>query len=99
MPRLSIDPLGAAIGAIIREVREAAGLSQADVALRIGCKQVTVSDWEAGRRVMPVTRLPALASALGASVGVLSRRFAAAINDADAVKKLPETGKKIRGTG
>jgi transcriptional regulator with XRE-family HTH domain len=87
MPRHSIDPLASAIGSVVREVRTAAGLTQGQLAERMGTNQANVCLWEKGRRGMPMTRLPALAAALGVSVGVLSHRMAAVIEERGALKR------------
>ena len=49
----------------LRELRVAAGLSQAEVAKRLDVKQSTVSLWESGERAPSLNQLPAIAYALG----------------------------------
>jgi transcriptional regulator with XRE-family HTH domain len=50
-----IEGLRAAIGGRLKECREAAGLSQANVAQVLRCKRQTVSAWERGK-AMPASR-------------------------------------------
>lgn len=63
--------VGATVGARIREVRNRAGLSQAELANALGRTQGTVSSWEAGRRAPGLDDLVAVADALGINVGEL----------------------------
>ena len=55
----------AALVALLRAKRRAAGLRQADVATRIGEKQQWVAAIEAGQRRISVVELIALAKAIG----------------------------------
>lgn len=57
----------------LRELREAAGLTQAELADRAGLNQDTLSNWERGHRVPNVASLPILVDALGASLDDLLR--------------------------
>jgi transcriptional regulator with XRE-family HTH domain len=50
---------------VLAEARAAAGLTQAQLAERLGVSQVTILDWEKGKRPVPRERVPALAAALG----------------------------------
>lgn len=55
----------------IQELREAANLTQVQVALRMGVSQNTVSQWE-NEVALPRTRdLPLLANVLGCSINEL----------------------------
>lgn len=67
--------------AAIRAIRSAAGLTQAQLAERIGASQVNVSRWEAGERVpsgVAVARLCALAGDGGAALlAALAKRDSA----------------------
>ena len=56
---------GAEEGAALRAIREAAGLSQTEVARRIGRRQSLVSRWESGDRDPTPFDLVALADCLG----------------------------------
>jgi transcriptional regulator with XRE-family HTH domain len=58
-------------GARLRALREAAGLTQAELAHRVGEKQTTLSLWERSGRPPRSDALPKLAKALGASIGAL----------------------------
>lgn len=52
------------MGEKLRAARKAAGLSQVELAEKIGCKQHHISRWEAGREPGALT-LKKLAQALG----------------------------------
>lgn len=52
------------VGQRIRDEREAAGLSQADLAERLGTTQTAISYWESGRRVLTVDSLIEIARVL-----------------------------------
>jgi transcriptional regulator with XRE-family HTH domain len=60
-----------AAGARLRALREAAGLTQAELAHRVGERQTTLSLWERSGRSPRADALPKLARALGASVEAL----------------------------
>ncbi len=49
----------------LAELRQAAGLSQAELAERLGVRQSTVSLWETAARSPRFDQLPAIANALG----------------------------------
>lgn len=51
----------------LRELREKAGLSQAELAEKTGTKQRTLSDWETGKAQPPFNVFPLLADALKTS--------------------------------
>lgn len=53
-----------------REARKAAGLTQVELAEKVGCKQKDISRWEAGRPPTAAT-LKKLADALGVSMDSL----------------------------
>lgn len=55
----------------MRELREAAGLTQAALAEKLGVPQSAISQWEGGRHAPPVTSVPDLAKALGVEAGEL----------------------------
>ncbi|MBO7206404.1 MAG: helix-turn-helix transcriptional regulator [Kiritimatiellae bacterium] len=52
----------------LRELREKAGLSQAELAEKTGAKQRSVSNWETGTAQPSFNQLPLLADALKTSV-------------------------------
>lgn len=60
-----------AIGSRLRRIREDRGLTQVEVAERVGVTQGQVSEYETGRRGASVARLVELARALDASLDVL----------------------------
>ena len=55
----------------LKRLREAAGLSQVQLALRLGVSQSTVANWEIGRRAPQARHLIKLAKILGCSVDAL----------------------------
>mgnify|MGYP006921334091 CR=1 FL=1 len=58
-------------GARLRELREAAGLSQAEVAARLGKPQSSWSSWELGTTAPSIEKLDDVAMVLGCSVADL----------------------------
>ena len=66
----STDHAGAQhfIGARIRELREGAGLSQAELARRVYVSRQTVGNWEAGRTLADVQSLVLLGQVFGVTV-------------------------------
>jgi transcriptional regulator with XRE-family HTH domain len=58
-------------GQRLRELRKAAGLTQADVAARMGTTQSRISEWETAAHTPFVTEVPELAEALGVDVAEL----------------------------
>ena len=55
------------MGEKLKRARQAAGLTQVQLAERIGCTQVDISRWEAGREPGALT-LKKIAAALGCSM-------------------------------
>lgn len=53
------------IGRKIQRAREEAGLSQEELAARLGCSQSTLSNYELGKRRLYLAQLEAIARALG----------------------------------
>lgn len=56
------------VGRRLREARRAAGLSQADVGVRLGISHVAVGDWERGRSLIGLDQLLAVCEMLGRPV-------------------------------
>lgn len=56
------------IGAQIRKARDAAGISQVELAIRLKCGERTVQAWERNERYPRLDALTALANELGQSV-------------------------------
>jgi transcriptional regulator with XRE-family HTH domain len=56
------------LGARLAELRQQRGLTQAEVATRLGVSQQTVNSFEKGRRRVPVSTLPDLAELLEVSI-------------------------------
>ncbi len=59
----------------LREMREAAGLSQTDLADRLGVSQSFVTKYERGDRRLDLFQLRAVTTALGVAVSELAREF------------------------
>ena len=68
--------LAAEVGERVREAREAAGLSQRELARRMGTSQAAVDRLEAGGVGATLTTLQRVATALGFEVNVELRRSA-----------------------
>jgi transcriptional regulator with XRE-family HTH domain len=65
------DPESFELAMRMREIRVRQGLKQAEVARRMGLDPSIISLLERGRRLVPRSRVPALAAALGVSVDEL----------------------------
>ena len=57
----------------IRELRKAAGLTQSQLAEKVGVAQATVAEWERGDYFPSAQKLPSIAEALDCTVGDLYR--------------------------
>lgn len=55
------------VGARMRRLREKKGLSEADLAARIGVTDAQIRDWEGGQGVAPFETIRAIADALETS--------------------------------
>lgn len=55
----------------IRELRERLGISQAELARRMGVKHTSVIQWETGKAMPAAAKLPKLAEVLGVEIGEL----------------------------
>lgn len=62
------------IAALVRDMRQASGLSQQDFAVRAGMAQSAISNYELGRKVPSLPTLARLAEAAGATLEVGFRR-------------------------
>ena len=60
------------VGDVLLRLREAAGLTQRELADRAGASQKSVSSWEAGERVPSPAALARLAAALGVPTEALA---------------------------
>jgi transcriptional regulator with XRE-family HTH domain len=60
-----------ALGARVAELRKAQGITQIQMAEALGVSQQTVNSYEVGRRRIPVSTLPLLASLLTTSIDEL----------------------------
>ena len=52
----------------LRELREAAQITQLELGVRVGVEQNTVSQWESGARQPRADKLPQLARILGCTI-------------------------------
>src|SRR5436305_10003308 len=81
----------------LRELRERAGLSQSQLAVKVGRTQATVSLWESGKRMPTVPDLVVLARELGVEPGEFFGRAApAAAPDQRRVVLRAEAGRVLR---
>lgn len=62
------EPIGATFGAVLRERREAAGISQEQLADRAGLHRTYVSLIERGKRTASIEVVRKVAAALGVSM-------------------------------
>lgn len=60
-----------AVNIAIRQVRESVGVTQAELARRLGVTQPAVNRWESGRRRASVATLQRIAEALGLNLTVI----------------------------
>jgi transcriptional regulator with XRE-family HTH domain len=92
---MSDDPWKArleALGALLREERRAAGLSQRDVAQRTGVSDAYLSQVERGRHEPSLRVLTAVAATLGVSLeALLARAGLIEAGDGDHAARLPGT--------
>lgn len=58
----------AQLGAKVAELRKAEGITQVQMAEQLGVSQQTINSYEVGRRRIPVSTLPVLASMLGVAM-------------------------------
>lgn len=66
-----IDDVTKLIGNRIRQARERLGITQEELAFRIGSKQGAISKYESGSRAIHLSELPELARALEVPVAYL----------------------------
>lgn len=71
LPRDLPAPLGAAVGALVRELRLARGLSMFALGKLAGVDDTTICLFEGGRKKPSIDTAVRLAAALGISVGIL----------------------------
>ena len=57
----------------IKDRRTALGMTQEDLAARVGVERPAIALWEAGARTPTTDKLPALAQALGCGIEALFR--------------------------
>ena len=68
------DPVAVAVGAAIRELRNAAGLTQEQLGERVPMDQSLLSRYEGGRAFPPLQTMWAIEAALGVPRGQIQRR-------------------------
>jgi transcriptional regulator with XRE-family HTH domain len=68
MPRTNLVSAQEKLQLLLRQVRQEAGLTQADIALRVGQPQSFVSKYESGERRLDILELHAVCSAVGLSM-------------------------------
>ena len=71
-PRAALEPVRIAFGDWLRRYRDAAGISQEDLADRVGCRALSVSRWERGV-AMPSRRMLEAITELAIRDGFLVR--------------------------
>ena len=62
---------GPAVNISVRQVRESAGMTQAELARRLGVSQPNVARWESGRVDLRIHTLQRIAEALGVNLEVI----------------------------
>lgn len=90
MPKRELTPetpLATSVGAAIRRLRSAQGLTLADVAERAGISQAMLSRLETGAVSPSLETLASVAKAIGAELATLFRELGARASDAQFVKK------------
>ena len=81
MTTTSADCQRQALRRVLRRARKAAGLRQAEVAVRLGVPQSFVSKYEAGQRRLDLVDLRAVCAALQIDVGKLLLLFEAELKE------------------
>lgn len=67
------DAVAVRLGDALRRARAASGVSQAELARRLGVIPQELNRWEAGRRRVPIETLEAAEQAMGAEPGTVFR--------------------------
>jgi len=75
MPKADLSQQREKLQALLREIRQEAGLRQADLADRLGQPQSFVSKYESGERQLDLLELRQVCEALGISLQKFIRRF------------------------
>lgn len=78
-------------GVLLRQAREQAGITQRELAERLGCTQPAISQAEAGGASLSISTLQRFADALGCDlqVGVVSRDVALSQGMPTALRQAP----------
>jgi len=69
------------LGVVLRGIRKAAGVSQGDLATRLGVAQSVLSKIEAGHREVTVLELRVICAALGVALADVMRNFEDQLSD------------------
>ncbi len=77
----SVNPDNDTLGGRLSRARDAAGLTAAQLARRLGVKSSTIQAWESDRSQPRANRLPTLAGMLGVSLSWLLHGIGAAPRD------------------
>ncbi len=72
---LNMDTFEGKLAARLLELRENAGLTQAQAAEKIGIATGLLYAWENGRKQPPLRRLPIVAEVYGVSIGDILKKF------------------------
>ena len=75
MPKRNPEAVSAAVLALLRQIRQEAGLRQEDLAERLGRPQSFVSKYETGERGLDVVELYELCAACGTSISKFASRL------------------------
>lgn len=81
------------LGNLIKNGRDGVGITQVELAVRLGMTQQTISRWEAGKIFPPMEHLPALATAIEVP---LDEMLAAAANSAVARSQVSPEPEPLR---
>lgn len=71
---MTMSSLAEQLGAALSEVREAVGVSQGELGRRIQKKQTYISEWESGRKALPLRLIGDIEDALGLAKGTILTR-------------------------
>lgn len=88
---MGVSRRSAVVGGVLRALRQKAERSQADVARRLGVAEITVRQWESGKRVPSLLELAKLARALGVKSSRLGSLLGMALQVAEDSEKAGAT--------
>lgn len=70
-PCIKTNPVESVVGARIRSLREAAGMTQGDLASRVFVSRQTVINWEKGKTLPDIESVKLLSAAFGITIDAL----------------------------